>query len=769
MELRIGDVVRVPLGNREQIAFVVSAPERKEHERTLKPVLEAPGVPRAFDETGLALAQFIAARYLCTLGEALGAVVLGGSVPRVVDEFVPAVAEPNRSRYPSVPGRLVSLIWGDLREGFRMEQLLRHPEARRAGDRAGLLRHLNALVRSGELCRVRRMSDPRTHEYRVRSLFPGTASIRGPKARALLEFVREQPGVPRADAVLAGFSSAIIARAIKTGALREELVAPASTRARTQIAQAEFAPTAEQRDAIERLRQPLRERRFHEALLHGITGSGKTYVYIELIKDALREGGRAIVLVPEISLTPQTARRFERAFGERVAVLHSALSERERFDAWQGCARGEVDVVVGARSAIFAPLQDVRAVIVDEAHESSYKQESTPRYHAVAVARERMRLANGLLVLGSATPSLETYARAQSGTIDLIELSVRATAQPLPAVRVVDMAKEFEAGNRRIFSTPLAQALSDRLTRKEKAVLFVNRRGSAGFLLCRSCGNVPECSRCSVSLTVHRAEGLLRCHYCDLQRPLPSRCERCGSDAVREFGVGTQRVTEEVERLFPGTRVIRMDSDTTTRIGDHARLLDTFGSEGDVLVGTQMVAKGLDFEAVTLVGVIAADIGLHAPDFRAAERTFALVTQVCGRSGRARAGEAIVQTYSPQHPAIVHAAAHDYTGFARAELAERETMHYPPSCDLIYLGVVGRSRPAALAQAQRLAHALEGDEDSQVLGPAPYPIARLNGEWRFRIALKGSSGERLRAAVRERALPLARSDRSTRLIVNVEP
>lgn len=759
----------MPLGNREQVAFVVSPPQRKEHDRALKQVIEAPGVPRAFDETGLALAQFIADRYLCTLGEALAAVVLGGAVPRTIDEFLPAVAEPVRSRYPSVPGRLVSLIWGDLREGFRLEQLLRHPEARRAGDRASLLRHLNTLVRSGELRRVRRMSDPRTHEYRVRALFPGTKPIRGPKAQALLDFVRDQPGVPRADAVLAGFSSAIVARAIKAGALREELIAPASAKSHSSIAPPDFPPTREQREVIARLSERLAQRRFHEALLHGITGSGKTYVYIELIKDVLREGGRAIVLVPEISLTPQTARRFERAFGERVAVLHSALSERERFDAWQACSRGEVDVVVGARSAIFAPLADVRAVIVDEAHETSYKQESTPRYHAVTVARQRMRLANGLLLLGSATPSLESYARALEGETDLLELRERATTLPLPAVRIVDMAKEFEAGNRRIFSTPLAQALDDRLKRKEKTVLFVNRRGSAGFLLCRSCGHVPECSRCSVSLTVHRADGLLRCHYCDLQRSLPRVCEHCASDAVREFGVGTQRVAEEVERLFPAARVVRMDSDTTTRIGDHARLLDAFGNEGDVLVGTQMVAKGLDFEAVTLVGVIAADIGLHAPDFRAAERTFALVTQVCGRSGRARAGEAIVQTYSPQHPAIVHAASHDYAGFARAELAERQALRYPPACELIYLGIIGRERPAALAQSLRYADALERAPDVQVLGPAPYPIARLNGEWRFRLALKGHDGARLRAAIRERILPIARADRATRLAVNVEP
>ena len=768
-DVRIGDVVRIPIGSREHVAFIVSQPQLRDSDRPLRPITAHGGVPRAFDEIGLALARFVSQQYLCTLGEALGAVVLSGAVPRSVDTFVPLVAQPNRQRYLSIPGRLVSLIWEEFGEGFALEQLLRHPDARRTGDRGTLLRHVNTLVRSGDLRRERRFHDARTREYRVNVLYPGEGVVRGPKASALIEFVRERPGVPRADAILAGFSSAIIARAIKARAIREEEVAPARNRTMRELGSPPFPPTPEQQRAIDAISSKLGHRNFHEALLYGITGSGKTYVYIEAIKHVLRDGGRAIVLVPEISLTPQTARRFEEAFGERVAVLHSALSDRERFDAWFACANGEVDVVVGARSAVFAPLQDVRLLVVDEAHESSYKQDTSPRYHAVRVARERMRIENGVLLLGSATPSLESYADATQGRIDFLALGERATRQALPDVHVVDMAKEFEAGNRRIFSARLAQALDDRLACGEKTVLFVNRRGSAGFLLCRACGNVPECLRCSVSLTVHRAEGLLRCHYCDAQRPIPRACERCANESIKEFGVGTQRVAEEVQRLYPGARVIRMDSDTTTRVGDHARLLDDFGAEGDILVGTQMVAKGLDFPTVTLAGVIAADIGLHAPDFRAAERTFDLVTQVCGRSGRARPGEAIVQTYSPQHPAILFAASHDYMGFAEHELTERRATLYPPSCELLYLGVIGRIRPKTLAQAERYASILENTGRAEVLGPAPYPIARLNDEWRFRIALKAADGSRARAAVYEHILPLARAERQTRLVVNVDP
>jgi primosomal protein N' (replication factor Y) (superfamily II helicase) len=768
-ELRIGDVVRVPLGTREVLAYIVGDVYDAPSDAKRKAVLEKLDVPRAFNAEGLHLARFVAEYYITTLGEALSAIVLAGALPRTVDSFVRTVALPNPQRYPSVPARLVRLIWEELGDGFALETLLRHPDARRAGDRGTLLRFMQTLVRSGELRRERRFVQPKTSVYRVRVLYSGDTQIRGSKAQALVDFVREQPGVPRADALLAGFSNAVIARAVKAGALEEREVEPLHARSYAPLGDAPFPPTAEQTAALARLDAALDARVFHETLLFGVTGSGKTYVYVEAIKRVVCEGGRAIVLVPEISLTPQTARRFEQSFGDRVAVLHSALSERERFDAWQACARGEIDVVVGARSAIFAPLEDVRLCVVDEAHETSYKQDTVPRYNAVTVARERMRATNGVLVLGSATPPVETYEAALRGKVELIVMRERATAQPLPHVEIVDLAKEFESGNKRIFSTLLAEALRDRLARSEKTVLFVNRRGSGGFVLCRSCGHVPQCPRCDVSLTAHRSEGLLRCHYCDFQQPLPRICPECGLETIREFGVGTERVAEEVARLFPDARVVRMDSDTTTRVGDHARLLTEFGERGDVLVGTQMVAKGLDFPTVTLVGVVAADVGLHIPDYRAAERTFDLVAQVCGRSGRASAGEAIVQTYSPTHPAIVFAAKHDYEGFARGELAERRALRYPPFSRLVYLGIIGRSRKAAHDSATRYAEILRAENVGEVLGPAPYPIARVNNEWRYRVAVKSRTPKPLRVAIRSKVLPTARAERSARLAINVDP
>ncbi|MBV8246574.1 MAG: primosomal protein N' [Candidatus Eremiobacteraeota bacterium] len=764
--MRLGDVVRVPLGNRDVHAFAVSDPYASDR-RDLRAIYGTTAAPRAFTHVGLQLAQFIAEHYVTTLGEALSAVVLSAAIPRTVERLVRGSSPPKAERFRSVPPRLIALLWEDFPEAFSLEHVLRHPAARRAADRAGLLRHIGALVRSGALRRERTFVDARVHEYRIRVLEPGEADIAGPKARALASFVRAAPGVPRSDALLAGFSNAVIARAVKAGALIEREIAPEQPRERT-IAAAAFVPTNEQRTALAAIARALDAGAFYEMLLQGITGSGKTFVYIEAIKPVIESGGRAIVLVPEISLTPQTAARFEAAFGRRVAVLHSALSERERYDAWQACASGDVDVVVGARSAVFAPLDRVRLLVVDEAHELSYKQETSPRYHAVTVARRRMQLEGGVLLLGSATPPLEAYDAARHGTIAHLRLDRRTGDGQLPEVHVVDMAREFDAGNRHIFCDRLVRGLGERLQLGEKTVLFVNRRGSAGFVLCRACGHVPECARCTVSLTVHRSEGLLRCHYCDAQMPLPKTCPRCGSTSIRDFGVGTERVASEVARLFPQARVVRMDSDTTTRVGDHARLLKRFEYDGDVLVGTQMVAKGLDFPQVTLVGVVAADIGLHAPDYRASERTFDLTTQVCGRSGRGRSGEAVVQTYAPDHPAIRFAAAHDYDGFAAHELLERQTAGYPPFARLGFLGVIGRNRRVVLARAAAYAERLRATTAIEVLGPAPFPVAKVNDEWRYRISLRLPRDAELPPSVRV-VIEEARRDRETRLAVNVDP
>ncbi len=768
MTLELGDVVRVPLGPRELYGFAIGAPRDALLAPGTRAVVERVAGPRAFDADALALARWMAERYCCSLGDALDAVTFAAAIPRVVDRFS-VVGSLDPSAFPTVPPRFVRLIASDFTDGFALEALLRHPEARRAGDRRTLLAAISALQRAGILARTRTFVAPRVAEAREKFLTATGTAVRGPRIAALVRLAADAGGIRRRDALLAGFSHAIVARAIREGALRE--TTERARRARTSGAREDqdFIATEEQARAIETIAASLERGAFAEILLQGVTGSGKTFVYIRAIAETIAHGGRAIVLVPEISLTPQTSRRFEGVFGDRVAVVHSGLSERERFDSWHAAARGEIDVIVGARSALFAPLPDVRLVVIDEAHERTYKQDTVPRYDALDVAREKMRLAGGTLVLGSATPPLDAYRRACDGEIVHVRLDRRATDMPLPAVEIVDLAAEFERGNRRIFSARLVEALGVRLERGEKSVLFVNRRGSASFMLCRACGAVPECARCSVSLTVHRTEALLRCHLCDAQRAIPATCPACGGGPIREFGIGTERVAEAVRALYPSARIVRMDSDTTTRVGDHARLLDEFGARADILVGTQMVAKGLDFPTVTLVGVVAADIGLNVPDFRAAERTFDLITQVAGRSGRAIPGEAIVQTYAPGHPAITFAARHDYDGFARYELAQRRELGYPPYAELVYLGTIGRSRAAVEAAAAKYAELLTTLPGIEVLGPAPYPIARVNDEWRYRIAIKAPRAAEARQFVRETLVPIAAADRGVRLAVNVDP
>ena len=626
MELAVGDVVRVPLGPREVYGFVI---ETGSHAAAanLRPVGARVEGPRAFDAAGLRLAHWIAEHYCCTLGEALAPMIYGAALPRAIDRFALA-PDFAAARLPCVPPRLTRLIWDDLREGFTLDALLRHPEARRAGDRRALLRALSALVRSGALLRSRTFAAARMSEVREKFLEPGEREVRGPRVRALVEFVRAEGTLRRGDALLAGFSQGVIARALREGGLRETSERAARRRSALVPQEQGFVATGEQQAAIDAIVARVEAGTFAELLLQGVTGSGKTLVYIRAIARTLALGGRAIVLVPEIALTPQTARRFEGAFGERVAVLHSGLSERERFDGWHAAARGEVDVVVGARSAVFAPLPDVRLIVVDEAHERS-----TNRTACRAITPSTSR-ANGCGAPAASWCSAARRRRSRAtraalgGAVSHLRLARRASEQELPRTQIVDMAAEFERGNRRIFSSALVDGIGLRLERREKVVLFVNRRGSAGFMLCRNCGAVPECARCSLSLTVHRGEGLLRCHYCDAQRPIPQLCPACGQGPIREFGVGTQKVAEEALALFPRARIMRMDADTTTRVGDHARLLDDFEARGDMLVGTQMVAKGLDFPQVTLVGVVAADIGLHLPDFRAAERSFDLLAQV---------------------------------------------------------------------------------------------------------------------------------------------
>ncbi len=535
-----------------------------------------------------------------------------------------------------------------------------------------------------------------------------------------------------------------------------------------------IALNGEQQAALQAITSALARRRAKRLLLHGVTGSGKTEVYLRSIRAVLDEGGGAILLVPEISLTPQLIGRFRAALAEPVEVLHSNMSDGERLDAWQRLRRGETHVVVGVRSAVFAPVRGLRLIILDEEHETTFKQsEPDPRYHARDVAWHRMQQNGGVLLLGSATPSVQTYYQLeQEGGV--LTLRNRARQQPLPAVEIVDMAQEFRGGNRGIFSAALAEAVRGSLNRGEQVILFLNRRGFSSAIVCRECGYTLHCEKCSIALTYHKEQHLARCHYCDYVAPAPAVCPRCGSRFIRYMGSGTELVEEEVGRLWPDARAERMDLDTTQNKHAHDQILERVArGETQILIGTQMVAKGLDFPNVTTVGVLAADLLLNLPDHTAAERTFQLLTQVAGRAGRGdKAGRVVVQTYNPEHYSIVAAQAHDYQRFYQKELVSRRLLGYPPFCAMVRV-LVSDFRPDGLLEAltEAAKEIAARYPDLVLLGPAEAPVRMVRRRFRFHLFLKGASLDRLREAALcgQRLLQLSRKSKTLRILIDVEP
>jgi primosomal protein N' (replication factor Y) len=500
----------------------------------------------------------------------------------------------------------------------------------------------------------------------------------------------------------------------------------------------------------------LEEGQFGVFLLHGVTGSGKTEVYLHALSTALKTGRQGVAMVPEIALTPQMIDLFRARFGRKVAVLHSALSDRERYVQWLRVKSGEAPIVLGTRSAVFAPLPRPGLFVIDEEHETTYKQEDHLRYHAREVAIKRAQLTGAVVLLGSATPSLESRLKAGKGLVyRLLELPHRIDHKPLPEVKVVDMRREIKNGNRGIFSQALTEAVNLRLDRGEQILLFLNRRGYATIVVCRECGLVLKCPRCDISLTYH-LDNRLRCHYCNHTIPAPGRCPGCSSRYISHFGTGTQKVEEEAKRLFERAGIVRMDSDTTTRKGSHERILKFFREgKADILIGTQMIAKGLDLPKVTLVGVINADTTLHMPDFRAAERTFQLLTQVAGRSGRGDLpGEVLIQTYSPDHYSITAAAAHDYEGFYKNEMRVRRALGYPPFSHLALLLFTHEDEDEAkkgafLAQEFFVKELLNAGGQIDLLGPAPATLNKLKGRHRWQLVLKGPKRNSLKELIRE--------------------
>lgn len=578
---------------------------------------------------------------------------------------------------------------------------------------------------------------------------------------------------PLAALLEAGFSRGVVAGLENKGLVRvaKEVVARDPFRDDPASDEPAHTPTPGQRRVLARL-----EGAFGGGggafLLHGVTGSGKTLVYIELIRRVLKGGGGAVVLVPEIALTPQTVGRFRQAFGERVAVLHSGLSDGERQDAWRRLRSGEKRIAVGARSAVFAPVTALGAIVVDEEHDGSYKQSETPRYSARDVAVVRAKSAGAVCLLGSATPSLESWLNARSGKYALLELPDRVGGGVLPEVRVVDLRTMAAPGRRaapdsasmpgpprtgaraaadpappsppsQVLSPRLAEAIRRRLSRREQTILLLNRRGYATFALCESCGEVTECAHCSVSMTLHRARRRLVCHHCGHTHAPPERCTRCGSRDISYGGLGTEQVERVLVESFPGARVARMDVDTTRGRWAHRDILERVRKHRvDILLGTQMIAKGLDFPRVTLVGVINADTGLHLPDFRSSERTFQLLSQVAGRAGRSRLpGEVVIQTYVPDHYVVRAAVAHDYRGFVELELRARTDPPYPPHLRMARIVLSSPVQADALAAAESLEAWLGSRRPPgvEVMGPAPAPIERLHRRFRWHVLLRGGA------------------------------
>jgi primosomal protein N' (replication factor Y) len=531
--------------------------------------------------------------------------------------------------------------------------------------------------------------------------------------------------------------------------------------------------TDEQTGALARLRQLAETRVFRVALLHGVTGSGKTEIYIRLSAVVRASGRSVLMLVPEIALTPAAASLFREAFGERVAIQHSGLSDGERHDQWQRIRRGDIDVVIGTRSAVFAPLDNVGLIVVDEEHDSSYKQEESPRYNGRDVAIVRAQRAGALVVLGSATPSMETYHNAMTGKYERVVLERRVLDRPLASVRVVDMREEYAAeGPDTILSRPLRDGIQSRIDRKEQALVLLNRRGFATAVFCRQCAGTIDCPNCSVSLVVHGDGNArrARCHYCNFTSRVPPACPLCAGPYLDQAGFGTERVEAEVQKACPEARVARLDRDAIRRKGALASLLARFRDGAiDVLVGTQMIAKGHDFPRVTLVGVVSADVGLGLADFRASERTFQLLTQVAGRAGRGeQPGEAIVQTLYPDHYSIQLACRQDFPAFYERELRFRQAMRYPPVISLVNAVIRSRTFAGAMDDASDIAEKLRRSNGSlRILGPAPAPLGRLRGEYRAQVLIKGTNRKKIREALQ--AALAARPDLQRRVVVDVDP
>ncbi len=584
----------------------------------------------------------------------------------------------------------------------------------------------------------------------------GKGAIRE-KRENVLRVIHQAGQLPEKEVCyLTGVTAALIRRLVTLGILVSE---PAQVSRMPKLPKTDIAPeitlNEEQQTALDRLSELLHTGRPEAALLYGVTGSGKTQVYIKLIRQVLAAGKNAILLVPEIALTPQMLKNFRLHFRDQVAVMHSGLTTTQRYDEYCRIQRGQARVVIGTRTAVFAPLKDLGCIIIDEEQEPTYKSESDPRYHAREVAKYRAAQENCLLLLGSATPSVESYFAAREGKYHLLNLTRRYQNIPLPRTVLADMRGQLREGDPSRISRQLLEELQLNLSRGEQSILFINRRGSARMAACVDCGHIPTCENCSVALTYHSRNGRLMCHHCGYSRPMVDICPECGGSHLRLIGSGTQSIESELQELLPDAVILRMDADTTEGRATHEKLLDSFAKgKADILLGTQMVAKGLDFDNVTLVGVLEADLSLYCGDYHAQERTFSLLAQVVGRAGRRdKPGRAVIQTYTPEHPVIEAAAAQDYDAFYEQEIVTRRALKAPPFADQFVFRFGGTEERAVQQAAQVFAKALATqlpgvpDVEPQVLGPAPAPIAKLNKRYFYTVSFRGKATNHSRSLV----------------------
>ncbi len=791
-----GHRVIVPLGQRKVTGYVVAVMDECDRS-DLKPIDDLLDDEPAVQPDLLLLARWIADYYICPLGEVIKAMLPKGInvESQIAIHLLKSPEEINRylqSNHAPTQAHILELL-------ARSSPQTIH-ELRKQIRRSGLNFSINRLVEKGLVAReiqlTRAMARPKFEQWiRIRPRYNESdqaqqvLSILSAASSAELECFKTVLAVGEISLrhleKQGNFDRKTITRLTKQGYL--EKFQKEVFRSYYPSSEAPKLPTIQlndhQQKVLESILSAIERDEYRTFLIHGVTGSGKTQVYIEALKQTIAKGKTGIILVPEISLTPQTVSRFTANFPGQVAVLHSRMSPGERFDSWRRLKRGELKIAIGPRSAIFAPLKNLGMIIVDEEHESSYKQlETPPLYHARDVAVYRGMLNRAVVILGSATPSLESYFNAQRGKYQLLELPQRVDGIPMPQVTIIDMLQQrrrYPGKNVAVFSKPLQEKVLEKLQLNQQIILLQNRRGFSTSIKCKDCGFIEQCPNCNITLTYHLSNRSVRCHYCNFTKRAPESCPQCGGVDILFQGIGTQRVEQEIRQIFPEARIIRMDLDTTTRKFSHDKILKDFGSgKYNILLGTQMVAKGLDFENVTLVGVISADTSLLFPDFRASERTFQLLTQVAGRAGRKNiVGEVYIQTYSPDNLSLKFAQQHNFKQFFLSELPVRKELNYPPFGRLVYILIKGENEIAVQAAAERFHQALHLPEAlGKVLGPIPAPLSKIKKNFRWQLIIKANKandpkGEQLRKHLLDALAKfnVPSHPRGIKIIIDIDP